>query len=318
MDNLDNFLTFDIYRTGCNLEFIQNNSVKFGRVFAIFKSTFYINIGSDFFCLGSCTLPNGPLNLVSTAPSNSHWPDSGLQVGQSVKVANSHLVIANLLRFRTHMTRHWKPYPVPNDWNRKTLKKGLMILRENCKDQLPEEGFACLISTNQPALKGNNISLKAQPTIKMISNWLRGQFQKLERPPDLYVDQLREIIGLGPGLTPSGDDLIAGMLIALYALKQESLAYQIWNASKFHVEQTGNPISLAHLKKASQGLGSEPVHFAIAAIMSGKASNIALAINQIKTIGHTSGWDALTGVILAFRVWEKYFSAKIPINCWQR
>jgi hypothetical protein len=107
------------------------------------------------------------------------------------------------------------------------------------------------------------------------------------------------LIGLGPGLTPSGDDLIAGVLIALRALARADTAEQLgaW-ALSLAATRTGT-ISSAHLAAAAAGEGPEPLHRALAAICAGDEAGLERAVDAVARIGHCSGWDALAGVALA-------------------
>ncbi len=107
--------------------------------------------------------------------------------------------------------------------------------------------------------------------------------------------EVRDLIGLGPGLTPSGDDLIGGAMIALGALGRGELATALaeW-VLPIARERTGK-ISFAHLSCAANGEGAEALHEAIAGVAAYDATAITAAIAGLDDIGHSSGWDALAG-----------------------
>jgi hypothetical protein len=107
------------------------------------------------------------------------------------------------------------------------------------------------------------------------------------------------LIGLGPGLTPSGDDLIAGALVALRAFLRADAAEQL-GAWALRLAATGTgAISRAHLAAAGAGEGPEPLHRVLAAICAAPEVDLERELDAIDRIGHCSGWDALAGVALA-------------------
>jgi hypothetical protein len=111
---------------------------------------------------------------------------------------------------------------------------------------------------------------------------------------------LASLVGLGPGLTPSGDDLIGGALIALAALGRFECRDVLWRHCIGLLDRT-NEISAAHLRAAALGYGAAALHTAIHATMSGQVTSLRSALFALAAIGHTSGRDAFAGCLLAFR-----------------
>ena len=113
----------------------------------------------------------------------------------------------------------------------------------------------------------------------------------------------RELIGLGPGLTPSGDDFLGGLFFALHFLKrvfpkeffwdeQPILDLIDWSFSRTH------PISHAILSDLSSGHGPEPLCDILNFLLSGgDRDEMLLNIDRFCRIGHTSGWDILAGLL---------------------
>ena len=109
---------------------------------------------------------------------------------------------------------------------------------------------------------------------------------------------------MGAGLTPAGDDLIGGAIIALHALGRKALAKRIakWAVSLSRTRT--NRISRAHLACAAVGEGHEALHLALSAILAGRRS-LRKELAALKRIGHTSGMDALCGALLAVDVTDR-------------
>ncbi len=127
-----------------------------------------------------------------------------------------------------------------------------------------------------------------QPARKFLS-WLQNK----EPSPD-------ELIGLGPGLTPAGDDFVGGAMIALRAFGHAGLADRIaaW-ALPLALERT-NRISRAHLECAAIGEGHEALHLYLRSFEEKHLAALA-------RIGHTSGLDAAAGALLTLSdVWRPH------------
>ena len=106
------------------------------------------------------------------------------------------------------------------------------------------------------------------------------------------------LIGLGPGLTPAGDDFIGGALIALRAAGRAALADRAAAWALGLAEKQTSRISRAHLECAAAGCGHEALHGLLAALDEGSAA-IARAMAALKRVGHSSGRDAAAGALLA-------------------
>lgn len=100
------------------------------------------------------------------------------------------------------------------------------------------------------------------------------------------------LIGLGPGLTPAGDDFVGGALIALRAFGQHALADRIARWALPLAGERTNRISRAHLECAAQGEGHEALHDLL-------FSFDDKHLRRLARIGHSSGMDAAAGALLA-------------------
>lgn len=118
------------------------------------------------------------------------------------------------------------------------------------------------------------------------------------------------LVGLGPGLTPSGDDYLGGLLFTAHRLKA---AYPIefrWGAgpvSNFlrQARPLTNRISHTILSDLAHGHGPEPLHdFVNSLLQAGAAEGLLSDADRITRIGHTSGWDMLAGALTGMLLTE--------------
>jgi len=100
------------------------------------------------------------------------------------------------------------------------------------------------------------------------------------------------LIGLGPGLTPAGDDFVGGAMIALRASGDHALADRVAGWALPLAKERTSRISRAHLECAAQGEGHEALHDLLSTFEKKH-------LDRLARVGHTSGLDAAAGAMLA-------------------
>lgn len=106
------------------------------------------------------------------------------------------------------------------------------------------------------------------------------------------------LIGRGPGLTPSGDDMLTGMIAVLHACgiftQQPSFL-----PPKDRLAQLTTSVSCSYLNSARIGEFSTPVLRVIRSLQSGRDPHSAIC--RLLAVGHTSGADIVLGIAIAQR-----------------
>ena len=105
----------------------------------------------------------------------------------------------------------------------------------------------------------------------------------------------RAIGGLGPGLTPAGDDTLAGILLIARARGGEAAEDGLVAVAR-GVATTS--VASAFLEWAARGQTVEPAHDLLVAIAAGDAPAAAAHLSALLRIGHTSGADLAYGLHL--------------------
>jgi len=121
----------------------------------------------------------------------------------------------------------------------------------------------------------------------------------------LIVQSAGSLIGLGSGLTPSGDDFLGGLSFTL-AILQAAYPDLFQTGAILPIEtyrsQT-NLISFTLLKDLAGGHAIAPLHSLVHGILTGEPlNNITPFVNQLTCIGHSTGWDLLTGMLTGFLI----------------
>lgn len=118
------------------------------------------------------------------------------------------------------------------------------------------------------------------------------------------AEAISSLIGVGTGLTPSGDDFITGILSAFSAFPEtfdEDIVEQVRNSVSLHLQNT-NEISMAFIKCALDNQFSVPVISLYQWLCSEnglpetRKSQSDEILQSFLAIGHSSGIDTLTGI----------------------
>ncbi|NKB21444.1 MAG: DUF2877 domain-containing protein [Alphaproteobacteria bacterium] len=267
---------------------------KQGHIAALFERSFYAQINDNWICFGSSSLSMGPLNIRTDTPTSINWQASGLRLDDPVKNSATQIHIGNLFAFSYRDAKPWQPDPVTK-LNKHTIIAGLATLTDQALSMAPTEGLASFIFPEG--------SLKtALPMAAPAVGAMRNFVQSHENNPSNILEPVTTLVGMGPGLTPSGDDFLGGMMITLCLLGEGGLCGCLANAVEMGASDT-NDISRAHLKAAAQGIGAEPLHAVINDVISNRPQELTASLKRLDVIGHCSGWDALTGVVITLRAW---------------
>jgi hypothetical protein len=121
------------------------------------------------------------------------------------------------------------------------------------------------------------------------------------------VDAAERIVGLGPGLTPSGDDILAGLLVSLRTFGGTvpgggaaiRLADWLGAAVTAHADTRTTAPSATLLHCAAQGQAA----LEVTAVLHGIAGQAELrpAVRRLLGAGHTSGADLTWGLLAGCR-----------------
>jgi len=286
------------------------NNARHGRVVALFDSSFYVETEDGFICVGNRNLEPCPLNLVTRAPSGMNWSASGMQLGQNVNISTNAINIGNRFTFPVSGMRNWSPAWV-SSWRIVDLEYGLECFRKACENSAELDGLGFFPVTYSSPEQNYGTGGAAKGPIVVLREWLTSLIRNPDNNILLDLDAMKPLIGLGPGLTPSGDDLIGGVMLALNTVHEKKICRQLWQSIRRMIEEISNPISYAHLKAASQEGGNRNIHLCLAAILQGSPSAIHNCFPGISEVGHTSGWDIMAGAMIAFESWLEAQSAQV-------
>ena len=283
-----------------------------GRVAAVFSRSLYLESEAGrWACLGCPSIGAGPLNALIGEGIAPLLP--GLAPGTEYCIEGSVLRIPKRAVLRWQGAALWRPPVVPSPVSRESLRRNLDALLEEYAPHVPPEGIGGLVFPGAAGY-GNMLervlAARAKPAMDAMGAWLTTILGAHDAPPSI-PGEAAALFGLGPGLTPSGDDFIAGMLIALRMLGENGAADAVARWALPLAKQRTNRISVAHLEAAVEGQGAAALHQVLGWLGSSGSKTRLPEPHFLSRMGHCSGWDMLSGVVMACRGYVQV-TARLP------
>lgn len=309
---------FDCEAVGIKAYKLLSNSNKGAKVHSIFDKAFYIVVGSD--SLIKVITNNEYISSNSIVLKNSgdcSFRSIGIKEGMTMGFKDNELIFENnalVIRFVKPVT--WKTPPV---LKKKELLKDLIFIGLNLR-VLRDIIYTCpsregLVSLLEKVEFTDPLQYFLQPQEQIFPETVRPYIDLLMR--GLYAGDFKMavegasfILGLGPGLTPSGDDFLAGLILSLNvggnALLQKDnndfnlfkkVSGEIYNLSK----KKTTIYSQSLLNEALNRDGPNAAIQLIYSLLTKDVSEVARRSKILIKIGETSGADILIGIYYGIR-----------------
>lgn len=233
--------------------------------------------------------------MLAVVPDGMEWPSAGLALKEeAVFQSSSVLSIGDCIRLDFDGAHVWQP-PAAVAFSLDSLKTGLRLLAASVHRRSPGGLGAMLAAPDDPSWSGlhsDPLLSAAHGTIIAVRQWLeRALAGNPDAPPPV-----KNLIGLGPGLTPSGDDFFCGVLTALNYLGHRDIAQRLAADVLPLATRETSLISSAYLRCAAQGEASAVLFDVLESLLSG-GRDLEIRLDAVHAVGHTSGWDTLAGAV---------------------
>lgn len=269
-----------------------------GQVLAAFDRSCYVESREGrIIAVLSEPLGRGAFALtVRATPSFRHVPP-----GHPVEVRDEHLQVGDL---RIHLTPAavWDPalptLAAPAD-------RGMRAVRMFLRWAAPEEGLARVLNLEHES----PLLTQARQGLGLLREALQeGDVASLTAAAS-------RLAGLGPGLTPSGDDLLAGVLLACHLWPDRAGPLGTRAVGQIVLEtarvRTGR-VSQAYLEAASAGHAPDRWHDFVRRLPGDPHQAVDAAARILET-GETSGADMLAGFLYAWQMGETAAPARAGV-----
>jgi hypothetical protein len=186
----------------------------------------------------------------------------------------------------------------PIDTDSACTIEALSTIRASLCDVAPGSGIASLLLNDSPPHDRMALAMRARLLVTLPLLALATEHQDCVKASFA----LERLVGLGPGLTPSGDDFIVGYLAALRARcirerRIEHLLQGLIGPVRL-LAKRAHAISRQFLLNAAAGEFSEPLVRIVRAIS--RQQDVVGHAAAAALIGHTSGTDSMMGLLFGF------------------
>jgi hypothetical protein len=261
--------------------------------------------GGDVMALATPHVGNGPFNIVIDGPAGVF---AGIERGEPVTLEGRGLRIGSL-GVDLGQAAIWEPRP---DWHalrsqHVAIASRLPMLRDICLRHAPDGSLLALLQEvpppkpKPPSRPGKPDEVRDRPWFGILSV-LPAANEAAQALRSGWVGdraQLRRggagLAGLGGGLTPAGDDFLAGAMLWAW------LAHPTPDRLCHTLVEVAAPrttiLSAAFLKAAARGECSASWHALFKWLSEGREAQIAAAVQEVLSHGATSGADGLAGFL---------------------
>ncbi len=265
-----------------------------GKIIGSTSRGFFIMSARQRVLFVSYEADRGPLTINLFNPPSQPLP---VYVGQDVTLHPDQIIINSL---RAHIIIEenaiWSPPPALKQvLPTAELDSKMRMIVNTLMNTKRGLGFVSLLAFIFDLTARPTVPITLQPTIV---NVVLLKQQLFSRPFLESLPQLKELMGLGRGLTPSGDDFICGMLLLLNRMPlapQYQLQIDDFNDQLVELAfDKTTALSANLIRAAARGGADERLLTAIDGILSGQLSEGEI-LNALENYGSSSGLDAFTG-----------------------
>lgn len=284
-----------------------------GEIHSVFQRAVNIRTtGGHLISVISSAGQDGPNTLVTDLPRDMDFIAMGLRSGMPVRLDRVEVDLGRgALCLRIGRAQKWWPRLAGGaerlDWAR--LKRNVSSLLKNLPMMESEEGLGKLlflvnemVSGRWKELTGKRFNRTTRQALGGIRNLLTGV---MERDETLLKKGLGKLVGLGTGLTPSGDDLLLGFSGSLSVVSRRARVPEmedLLNLIERHLRALKDRTTFVSgnlLSYACAGRVSSPVLSVIRALMFHRPSEARSAAEDLMCLGASSGSEVLLGILLA-------------------
>ena len=283
-----------------------------GEIYSVHKHSFYCLIENrNLIVVYDCRYGALPFGI-SVNTCSSFFNEYGLERGMCINLGQFDLLIpeANLC-LCLNDANVWRSHQsIPRVISLTKLSSNINFAVQYGIDKGSKKGLGGLITIwDDLFFSGrkdlpNELNAFCQLSFNPLSKLIFGIEMK---DFDLIGKSLTKLIGLGTGLTPSMDDVLIGLISALYLLKNNSpysLRYISTLGKKIYSLSRGKTtiVSETFLKYACIGERYEIIDNVIVALLIFSKQKLRFEIDKIISVGGTSGTELLFGILIGFRL----------------
>ena len=273
------------------------------KVLSVSRRTVHLHT-DDGEIVALCTrdVENGPLNIRLDTSDEFTFSSLGLSEGEAVRSSLERISVNSRLVVNLKPVAMWRPRTLRKALtknqvaqNRRTIME--LVLREGRREGLL--GLLSLLRSEYDMAEEKNPYVKKG--MKAASQLLEGT---RSRNDDQLEGGIAGLVGLGPGLTPAGDDVMTGFVLALREAERLGIVAARYFSNLRRLipavcKGRTNLLSERMLLLACEGLVGESASEAVNSLYGRDSRWARRDARRLIGMGHSSGTDILVGVLLA-------------------
>ncbi|OCA88355.1 hypothetical protein A8F94_09935 [Bacillus sp. FJAT-27225] len=261
-----------------------------GTVHSVFDRT--INIlrqeDGELYTLAAPTVDLAPNTLI--VDYTKSFKELQVRIQDSVYSENNRLLIRNKLYKADWETESWKCTMPPYPKDPRQLEQNIEIVKDSLSLFGKKGGI-------KPV--GSYGNMFENETSRLLEERIKSLLENLELGREAAaIEKARGLVGLGPGLTPSGDDFLVGLFAAFHFVDSPASNYRGFAERVAGIAKPlTNEISYMAIKKASVGEVRESIVQLAMSVIGGSQKEVVERLKAVLSIGSTSGTDIAFGML---------------------
>lgn len=255
-------------------------------IHSVYHQVVNLTDGETIYSLHPAHLARTPMSLI-LEPDGWSMEDLELRQGMQVELLEDCMFL-NGIQIDCRERSLWDP-KITTSVSYGKIRQILSGIRRILPDFQDRGGFS------------DSFICSKQETDDFMTRALRSCFWEFQRNCSKPEEMIQSLIGMGYGLTPSGDDFLVGLLylICISGCMEQQITKNVIDVVQKNLHRT-NDLSRQFLKHACKGEFGEKFHELLQAVCRGEDG--IREICQIAGTGHSSGIDALHGIAAGWRM----------------
>jgi hypothetical protein len=275
-----------------------------GRVHSVFARTINVETpAGTLVTLAGCECDDAPDTVIVDAPG---FAGTDVVTGDPVTAEQARIVIGARLDVSLRGARPWQE-ELPCVVDPARLRANLDFLQARLF-AVGRVGGMLASASSADAWKNEMARMLAAGVAQVRRCLLRGDYQA-------FGTHAGCLMGLGPGLTPSGDDFLVGLSVGLHVCKLAGLtSARLCEIVEEHAHRT-NAISLAALRHAAAGRVRASIVQLLRQLCLGSNTSMVAPLERVLAIGSTSGTDIVAGIACGAGIYleREALTASLPL-----
>lgn len=280
-----------------------------GEIHSIFERTFNILLGGKLVGIARSEVTPSPINIITDILPDENMSELGIDKEMTVRREDNRLSVDDVLEISLESAEIWQPKTraegyIDFELTGRNLELAKRLAADKARSEgleqlLPSIGDVALGKTPQlPELK--QVAEKALPQIVgLVDSTRKNDVEGVRR----YGQNL---VGLGPGLSPSADDMLSGFMVSRWWVAN-SLGgdlNQLRTMNEAIIDSIGGTTLMSQqlLRHAVRGEANRAVEELLGAVLTGTAADVEAGVKEVSAIGETSGIDMVVGLLLGLEV----------------